>query len=185
MTPVATGVWMVLEDGEFHPLRCAKRGWNLSLTAGRAEAAGAASCIGQVAFFDFDGFVTGDDHLGDAVAFVDLVGLAAEVDEDDFDFAAVAGVNGAGAVGDADGVFEGEAGAGADLRFETGGKLNGKAGRNGLGDVWFEEGVGDGTEVHAGVFVGAVRVFGNNGVGVEFTNAKYHWKVEIPVCLIA
>lgn len=166
-------------------MQCANTRWNLSLTAGGAEAAGTARGVGEVAFFDLNGLIACDDHLGNPVAFGDLIGLAAEVYENYFHFAAVARVNSAGAVRNADGVFEGEAGARADLRFESRGQFDGQTGGDSLRDVRLQESVSDRTEVHAGVFFRAVSILGDHGVRVQFTNAKYHCEVEIPVCLIA
>ena len=43
------------------------------LSARRPESAGASRGISQLALFPLDGFVAGDDQLGDAVAFFDRV----------------------------------------------------------------------------------------------------------------
>jgi hypothetical protein len=71
-------------------------------------------------------------------------------------------------------VFEGEAGAGADLGFVPGGEFEGETGGDGLGDVGFEQGVFDRAEVHAGVFLGAMGIFREGGVGVDAADAEYH-----------
>ena len=72
-------------------------------------------------------------------------------------------------------MLESQAGTGPDLGFVTGRKFNGKTGRDGLRDVGLQQRAGDGTQVHAGVFFGTVRVLRENGVGVELANAEFHW----------
>ena len=121
-----------------------------------------------------DCFVLGDHHLGDAVSGLDYEGVLAEVQEDDFDFAAVGGVDGAGGVGDCDGVLEGEAGAGADLGLKAWGEFDREAGGYGVGLVGMNRDFFDAAEVHAGVFFGAVGVDGEFCVGVESLNFCGH-----------
>jgi hypothetical protein len=145
---------------------------NERLAAGGTEAACASFGIGEVAFKPLDGFVFRDDELGDAVAFFDGVIGAAEIEHDDADFAAVTGVDGAEVYGE--GVFEGHAAAGTDLRFIAGRQFDGDAGGNGLGYAGREDAGFDGAEVEAGIFGRAVGIDGERGVGVKFFDANLH-----------
>ena len=137
------------------------------LTAGGTEAASTAQGVCEVGFFPADRFVAGYDHLGDSVAGMDLEGLFAEVVEDHFDLAAVAGIDGGRTVGQGDAELEGESAAGTDLGFETWGQFDGNTrgdefgfGRT-QGDVLYS------VQVHTGVFFGTVGAAGDPGSGVE------------------
>lgn len=67
------------------------------LDAGVAKALGVAGGgVEGVGFLPGDLFVAGDDDLGDAFAALDAEGVFAVVDEEDLEFAAVVGVDGAG-----------------------------------------------------------------------------------------
>ena len=66
-----------------------------------------------------DGRDGGDDELRDAVAARDAERLAAVIDQDDFDLAAIVGVDRARRVQDGDAVLQREAGARAHLAFEA------------------------------------------------------------------
>jgi hypothetical protein len=57
------------------------------------------------------------DHLGDTHAGFYREGFIPKVDDEDLDFAAVVGVNGAWGVEDSEAMMQGEAAAGADLGF--------------------------------------------------------------------
>ena len=57
-----------------------------------------------------------------------LVGLAAEVQQNDADLAAIAGVDGGGAVGQRDRVLQRQTAAGADLRLVAGRQLDRQSG---------------------------------------------------------
>ena len=72
-------------------------------------------------------------------------------------------------------MLEGQARPRPDLRFETRRKFDRESRWHGLRNARFQECVGDGTEVHAGVFFGAVGVLGQNSVGVELANTEFHW----------
>src|SRR5262249_46368449 len=66
----------------------------------------------------------------DAVAPRERESRLAMIDKDHPDLAPVVGVDGAGAVEQADTMLEGQAGAWADLRLIAGGKSDGEAGRD-------------------------------------------------------
>ncbi len=119
-------------------------------------------------FHPLDRFVAGDHHLRDAIAGMDFERFAAEVLQNDADLAAITWIDGGGAVWQGDGMLQSESAAGANLRFETGGQFDGKAGRHKLRFVRREGDCFDGVKVHAGIFFGAVGVAGNDGV---FTQA--------------
>jgi len=112
--------------------------------------------------------------LGDTVAFIDFVGRLAQVEHDDFEFAAIAGVDGGGGVGESEGVFEGEAAAGADLDFVAGRDFESEAGRDSERNVGQENGVFDTAQIEAGVFERTVGVFGDAGFGRQFFNFDLH-----------
>jgi len=100
------------------------------LVAGGAEAGGVAGGFGQGGGFFEGGLDALDDaELGDAVAGGYGLGFWGQVGDDDFEFAAVAGVDDAGEGGDA---AEGEAGTVFDEGPVGGGELEGEAGADGL-----------------------------------------------------
>ena len=68
--------------------------------------------------------MAGDDHLGNPFSGNNLEGRVRQVHEDDTDFTAVIGIDGAGGVQDRDAMLEGKAAAGPHLRFETLGQGN-------------------------------------------------------------
>ena len=74
----------------------------------------------------------GGDELGDALAAADREGLAAVVDQEDLQLAAIVAVDRAGGVGDADAMLEGEARARADLDFIASGDGDAEAGGDGV-----------------------------------------------------
>jgi len=146
--------------------------------AARAEAALAALGVGEFFFGPGDGFVTGDDELGDAVSGLDDEGRAAEVQENDFDLAAIGGVDGARGIGDGDGVLIGEAGAWADLSFVAGGEFDGEACCDGVGLSREDGDVLDAAEVHTGVFFGAVGVDGEFCVRMDSLDFDSHGTLQ-------
>jgi len=99
-----------------------------------------------------------NDHLGDAHAWGDIKGGAAVVDQDDFDFAAIAFVDGAGAIEDGEAVLEGEAAAGPDLGFGVGGEGDRNPRSHECRLPWLNADGFDGVEVHA--CIAGVGVFG-------------------------
>jgi hypothetical protein len=94
----------------------------------------------QFSFFPLDRFIARDDHLRNAVAAIDGVILRAEVEQNDADLTAIAGIDGCRAVGQGDGVLERETAAGADLRFTAGRQLHGETGRHKLWHAGRERG---------------------------------------------
>jgi hypothetical protein len=99
-----------------------------------------------------------DDQLRDAVAPPDVEVLAAEIDHQHLDLAAVVGVDRARAVRQRHAVAQGEAAARADLAFEAGRDLDGQAGRDqGAGAGAQAERLGHvGQQVHASGTLGLV-----------------------------
>lgn len=100
--------------------------WVLGLCyPGATVPAIAALGVGEgMGFVPLQGGVLGDDHLGDAFSILDGEGGLTVVDEQHFDFTAVVGIDGAGAIEDGDAVFEGEAAARPHLRFIPFGQFN-------------------------------------------------------------
>src|ERR1039457_7725247 len=71
----------------------------------------------EFSLFPLDRFISGDDHLCDAVARVDFVWLPPEVEKNPADFAAIARVDGRRAIRPRDGVLGGHEAARAALRL--------------------------------------------------------------------
>ena len=69
-------------------------------------------------------------HLGNAHAAFDREVFCAEIGEDDLDFAAIVGIDGAGRIQNRDAMFDSKAGAGAHLRFVAIGQGDGQARRD-------------------------------------------------------
>ncbi len=113
-----------------------------------------------------------DDHLGDAHAWGDLEGGAAVVDEDDFDFAAIAFVDGAGAVEDGEAVLEGETAAGPDLGFGVGGEGDRNSSSHQRSLPRLNCHGFDGGEVHA--CITGMGVFRQSCVRVELLDLEIH-----------
>jgi hypothetical protein len=106
------------------------------------------------------------------VAFFDDAVGGAEIEHDDANLAAVAGIDGAEVY--RDGVLQGESTARAHLRFVTRRKFDGDDGGNGLREAGHQDGAFERAEIHGGVFVGPVRVAWENGVGVQFFDSNFH-----------
>ena len=71
--------------------------------------------------------MTGDNHLGDALAVVDNEILAAEIDKNNAYFATVVGVDGAGRIEDCDTLFQSQSTAGTHLSLVACGQLHEEA----------------------------------------------------------
>src|ERR1017187_451645 len=82
----------------------------------------------EFSLFPLDRFISGDDHLCDAVARVDFVWLPPEVEKNHADFAAIARVDGRRAIRHRDGVLGSQAAARADLRLVSRRQLDAQAG---------------------------------------------------------
>src|ERR1017187_3563509 len=82
----------------------------------------------EFSLFPLDRFISGDDHLCDAVARMDFVWLPPEVEKNHADFAAIARVDGRRAIRHRDGVLGGQAAARADLRLVSRRQLDAQAG---------------------------------------------------------
>ena len=91
----------------------------------------------------------GGDELGDALAAADREGLAAVVDEQDLQFAAIVAVDRARRVGDGDAMLEGEARARADLDFIAVRDGDAEAGGDGVALPGREVEILGGDDVHA------------------------------------
>src|SRR5512142_1833504 len=98
----------------------------MDLPARMPEPACAAGGLAQFVHLDELGaLATGEDHLRDALAVPDGERLAAVVDHDDPDLAAVVRVDGARRVHQRDAVPERQAASGSHLRLDAGGDLDG------------------------------------------------------------
>ena len=96
--------------------------------------------------------MTGDDHLGDALAVVDDKVLVAEVDEDDADLATVVGIDGAGAVKDSDAFLKRQSAARTHLSLVARGQLHEKACLHKTSLHWLKRNWSfrqEGTQIHA------------------------------------
>ena len=83
-----------------------------------SESSSATLCLVQrVGELPFSLFVVGNDHLCYALAVVDGEGLVGEIDEDDADFAAIVGINGAWGIQNGDAVLDGQSATWAYLRL--------------------------------------------------------------------
>src|SRR5262245_54508551 len=95
-----------------------------------AETAGPARAFGELRRFQpGDSRYRGHDQLRDALAAADDERLAAEIDQDDADLAAVVGIDGARRVEHGDARLQREAGAWPHLRFESAGQRYGDSRR--------------------------------------------------------
>src|ERR1700677_3493416 len=87
-----------------------------ALSSGRPKPSGAAGRTGQIlAFLPFHRIIASHNQLRDLVAFFDHVIFAPQVEHDDADFAAIAGIDSAKVHGDR--VLERQAAAGTHLRL--------------------------------------------------------------------
>jgi len=135
------------------------------LPPGRSEPPRAARRWAKLALFPFDRFVTRYDQLRDAIAFFNRIVGAAEVEHDHADLAAVAGIDGAEVNGDR--VLERESAARPHLRLMTRRQFDGDASGNALRDARREHHSLEGAEIETGVFIGAMRIAGQDGVRVQ------------------
>jgi hypothetical protein len=103
-----------------------------------------------------------------------------EIDKDDFDLAAVIGVDGAGRVENRDAVFGGEAGAWADLRFVSGRQSDGDAGgdERALAGCELYLRVDGGGKIQPGGLFGSVR-----GKG-EILRVRHNLQADIEIILL-
>ena len=69
--------------------------------------------------FPVYGFVTGNDHLGDAFTIVDNKRFVREIDQDDADFAPIVGIDGTRRVGHGDTVLQSQTGTRTYLRLDA------------------------------------------------------------------
>ncbi len=115
---------------------------------------------------------------------MDLIGRGSEVEQNHVNLAAIAGVDGGRRVGKGDGVFEREAAARADLRFEARREFDGEPGGHERGLVGLEHDIRCGMEVEPGVFVRTVGVAGKLSLGAETADSDLHGVLAmITVCL--
>lgn len=106
----------------------------------------------------FDGFITSNDHLRNAVTGLYAVGFAAEIQQNDFDFAAVAGINGGWSIRQRNRVTERQTAARANLCFKAWRELDGQTSGNKGWNIGNQLDGLDGTQIHAGVFGGAMGI---------------------------
>jgi len=105
---------------------------------------------------------------------VDLVCLAALVQQDHPDFAPVARVDGGRAVGQCDCVFQCQAAARADLRLVARRQFDAQARRHQVRRTGLQHYALDGPQIQAGIFLGAVRVFGQERIVSESSDSDFH-----------
>ena len=123
----------------------------------------------------FHGFVAGDDDLRrDPVAGMNGIRLAAQIQEDDAQFSAIAGVNGARGVGNGDGMLERQSAARPHLGFVARRHFDGQAGRNQSWNAGLQGGGFDGAQVHAGVFRRTVGIGGKDGRRIHSLDSDLH-----------
>ena len=105
-------------------------------------------------------FVTGDNHLGDALAVVDDKLLLREVDEQHTHLAAIVGIDGTRTVQNGDTLFQSKSATWTDLRLETCGQCDVQACRyeSALEGFEYDGFIQIGTQVHAcALFCGISR----------------------------
>lgn len=93
----------------------------------------ACSALGFVEFFNLYPFgllVTGNDHLADAFAMLNLEIFGREVDENYAYFAAIVGIDGAGSIENCNSVFQSKTAAWTNLCFVAFGKFDEKSCRD-------------------------------------------------------
>lgn len=88
--------------------------------------------------FPLDAFITGYDHLGDALAVLNGLDFIRKVDEDAFDFTAVITVDGSRCVCQADAAFDGQSAAWTNLGFKTIGEFDEQPGRDERTAKWWQ-----------------------------------------------
>jgi len=96
-----------------------------------------------------------------------FVGSLAEIDQDHLDLAAIAGVDGAGSIGDRDRALQGQSAPGPHLCFEAWRDLNREPCRHGFRNVRLQYRTFDGAQIHSGIFQRSVRVMGQMSVRVQ------------------
>src|ERR1700693_771193 len=102
------------------------------LPARRPEAACPARRLAQLSLLPLNGFIASHDQLRDAVAFLEGVFRAAQVEHHHPDLAAIAGIDGAEIHGER--VLESEAAAWPNLGLISRRQFDGKPGRHSLRD---------------------------------------------------
>src|SRR5205807_322970 len=122
----------------------------------------------------FHGLIPSYDDLRDAVAGADRVRLAAEVQKNDADFAAITRVDGAGRIRHSDGVLQGQTAARTHLRFVTGRRLDSQAGGYQARHAGFQRDVFYRVQVHTGILRRPVGVSGQDGARVDAMNTDLH-----------
>ncbi len=105
----------------------------------------------------------GENELGDAVAPADGERLAAKIDQGDFDFAPIIGINRARRIDHSNAVFDRQAGAWPDLQLKALWQGGGKTGRNKLNAAGLEHNVfrAGGGNIHARRLRGSISRHGN------------------------
>jgi len=112
--------------------------------------------------------------LSDAIAGMNLVGLAAEVEKDDRYLTPVAGIDCSRGIRTSNAVLQRETAARANLRFESRRQLDRKSGGHQAGDAGVENYAFNRTQVHAGILIRAMRVRRQNGCRMRPLDADFH-----------
>jgi hypothetical protein len=114
--------------------------------------------IGQFPFHPFHRFIARHDHLGDPVAGAHGVRLAAQIQQNHAQFAAITGVDGARRIGHGDGVLQRQPATRTHLRLIPRRDFHCQTGRHHARHARFQGGVFHRAQVHPGVFLGPVGV---------------------------
>jgi CubicO group peptidase (beta-lactamase class C family) len=140
----------------------------------RAKSTRSARRIGQLPLHPLHRLITRYDHLGNAVARMDRVSVAPQIQQDYTKLAAISGVDRPRRVGHGDGVLQRQAAARTHLGFVPRRNLHHQSGRHQPGHAGLQRGLFHRAEVHAGVFVRAVSVFRQDGIGPELLYSQLH-----------
>jgi thymidylate synthase ThyX len=128
----------------------------------------------QVRFCPLNGLIARDNHLRDPVAFFNPVRLAAQIQQDDFDLAPIAGIDSGGRVWQRDRMLQREPASRSNLRFIAGGQFDRQSGRNQLRNACFQHYGGDGAEIHSGILERSVCIGGQICFRYELFDLDLH-----------
>jgi hypothetical protein len=130
----------------------------VSLSSGRPKATWTTSGFVQFSLFPFNPLIAANDKLRDAIAGLDIVLLAPEVQQNHADLSTIARVDGSGAVRQNNGVMQREPASGADLCLVTRRHFDTQPGGHESWDAGFESCILHRVHVKTGVLVGRVRI---------------------------
>src|SRR5437870_7935245 len=153
----------------------------VSLSSGRPKPTWTSSGFAQLGLFPFNPLVAANDQLRDAIAGLDIVLLAPEVQQNDPDLSTIAWVDGSGAVRQGDGVMQREPAPGADLGLVTRRHFDTQPGGHESRDARFESGIFQRVQVKAGVLFGRVRIRRQNRAFGKPLNFDLHGTAIISI----